>query len=178
MGKTLLGYSKGRPLFIKHLCLMRMTISAVTFSFSGIIRFLMNKGYSHFIALLRFYIPPGKVPSPIQPLLYSHHYHVSLPPTLRRIFSHIFVHLPALFLAFRWTSRSHLVDLCHLLVSHTRIGFPPFMLPLPMSLLVFLNHVAGYLLFPTLNLVLRKVRKNMPRPTHGLPVLSLPWHLA
>ena len=76
MGKTLLGYSKGRPPFIKHLCLMRMTISVVTFSFSGIIRFLMNKGCSHFIALLHFYIPPGKVPPPIQPLLDSHHYHV------------------------------------------------------------------------------------------------------
>lgn len=97
MGKTLLGYYKGRPPFIKHLCLMWMTLSAVTFSFSGIIRFLMNKGYSHFIALLHFYVPPGKVPSPIQPPLYSHHYH-SLPPPLRQISSHIFVHLPALFL--------------------------------------------------------------------------------
>lgn len=101
MGETLLGYSKGRPLFIKHLCLMRMTISLVTFSFSGIIRLLMNKSYSHFIALLHFYVPPGKVPSPIQPLLYSHHYHISLPPPLRQNFSPVFVHLPALFLAFR-----------------------------------------------------------------------------
>ena len=137
----------------------------------------MNKGCSRFIALLHFYVPPGKVPSPVQPLLYSQRYH-SLPPPLRPMFSHIFVHLPALFLGEESQhSGRPAAPILWIFVTcwfqHTSWFSTIFKLLLLTSLLVFLNHIAGHLLFPTLNLVLRKVRKNMPRP-HSWTSSSFP----